>query len=127
MIERVRKRCGLSCDSATASREKGRDKRVIERVRKRPRVIFGIVKCMLQTAPYRWEKKRWNDAVLRLKQRQPFESVTVHRTRRLDHGSDGSMLFLHGTVLHLKRTVKLNDSQVSRLDRTVRSRFYNLG
>ena len=39
MIERVRKRCGLSCDSATASREKGRDKRVIERVRKRPRVI----------------------------------------------------------------------------------------
>ena len=39
VIERVRKRCGLSCDSATASREKGRDKRVIERVRKRPRVI----------------------------------------------------------------------------------------
>ena len=26
-------------------------------MRKRPRVIFGIVKCMLQTAPYRGEKK----------------------------------------------------------------------
>ena len=39
VIERVRKRFGLSCDSATATRERGRDERVIERVRKRPRVI----------------------------------------------------------------------------------------
>ena len=78
-------------------------------------------------AVYGGKKKRWNDAVLRLKQRQLFESVTVHKTRRPDRGLDGSMLFLHGAVLHLKRTVKLNGSQVSRLDRTVRSRFYNLG
>ena len=39
VIERVRKRFGLSCDSATATRERGRGERVIERVRKRPRVI----------------------------------------------------------------------------------------
>ena len=39
MIERVRKRFGLSCDSATGMRERGRDERVIERVRNRPRVI----------------------------------------------------------------------------------------
>ena len=47
VIERVRKRFGLSCDSATATRERGRDERVIERVRKRPRVIFerGLNVC----------------------------------------------------------------------------------
>ena len=39
VIERVRKRSGLSCDSATATKERGRDERAIERVRKRRRVI----------------------------------------------------------------------------------------
>ena len=39
VIERVRKRSGLSCDNATTTKERGRDKRAIERVRKRRRVI----------------------------------------------------------------------------------------
>ena len=39
VIERVRKRSGLSCDSATTTKERDRDKRAIERVRKRRRVI----------------------------------------------------------------------------------------
>ena len=39
VIERVRKRFGLSCDSATVTKERGRDERAIERVRKRRRVI----------------------------------------------------------------------------------------
>ena len=39
MIERVRKRSRLSCDSATTTKERGRDNRAIERVRKRRRVI----------------------------------------------------------------------------------------
>ena len=60
------------------------------------------------------------------KTRQPFELVTVHRTERSDHGPDGSMLFSHGTVLHLKLSVKVNGSRVSRSDRTVRSGFNNL-
>ena len=39
VIERVRKRSGLSRDSATTTKERGRDERAIERVRKRRRVI----------------------------------------------------------------------------------------
>ena len=39
VIERVRKRSGLSCDSVMATRERGRDERVIERMWKRSRVI----------------------------------------------------------------------------------------
>ena len=59
------------------------------------------------------KNKRWNESVLRLETRQPFEPcepVMIHRTRQSDRGPDGSMLFSHGTVLHLKRTVKLNGS-----------------
>ena len=37
------------------------------------------------------------------------------------------MLFSHGTVPYLKRTVNLNSSRVSQLDRTVQSGFNNLG
>ena len=50
----------------------------------------------------------------------------VHRTVRLDRSSDGSILFLHGMVLYLKRTVEVNGSRISRLDRTVRFGFKNL-
>ena len=51
---------------------------------------------------------------------------TVHKTRLSDCSLDVSMLFSHGRVLHLKRVVKLNGSQVSRSDHTVRSGFNNL-
>ena len=66
---------------------------------------------------------------LRVETRQPFEpceSVTVHRIRWSDRGPDRSMLFSHGTVPYLKRTVKLNGSRVSQSDRMVRSGFNNL-
>ena len=81
---------------------------------------------MLQTTLYRGKKKRWNGAVLRLETRQLFElseSVTVHRTVRSDCGLDGSMLFSHGMVLHLKRSIEVNGLRVSRLDRTVQFGF----
>ena len=57
---------------------------------------------------------------------KPFEPAMVHRTGRSDRGPDGSMLFSHGMVPYLKRTVKLNSSRVSQSDRTVRSGFNNL-
>ena len=82
-----------------------------------------------RTMPYRGEKKRLERRCLRLETRQPFEPcepVTVHRTGQSDRGLDGSMLFSHGMVPYLKRTVKPNGSRVSRLDRTVRSGFNNL-
>ena len=63
---------------------------------------------------------------LRLETRQPpepREPVTVHRTEQSDCGSDGSMLFSHGTVQHLKQTVEVNGSRVFRSDRTVWSGF----
>ena len=61
--------------------------------------------------PYRGKKKRLERRRLWAETRQPSEpceSVVVHRTERSDRGPDGSMLFLHGTVPYLKRTVKLN-------------------
>ena len=62
---------------------------------------FGVKFCsmrMLQMTPYREKKKkkRWNNAVLRLETRKPFEpceSVIVHRTVRSDRGLYGSMIF----------------------------------
>ena len=70
----MRKRSGLSCDRATATREKGRDERVIERVRKRQRVIekvrdlrvsFQVIqsKCPKRRR-IRGKKKGRNDSVL---------------------------------------------------------------
>ena len=53
--------------------------------------------------------------------------ITVLRTVRSDRGSHGSLHFSHRVVLETKRTAKMNDSRFSRLDRTVRSRFQNLG
>ena len=95
-------------------------------MRKRLRVIFerGLKKG--GTMPYRG-KKRVERRRFRAETRQPFEPVTVHRTERSDRGLDGSMLFLHGTVLHLKWTMKVNGSRISRSDHTVRSGFNNLG
>ena len=58
--------------------------------------------------------------------RQPFEPVMIHRTRRSGRSPDRPMLFSHRTVPYLKRTVKLNGSRVSQLDRMVRSGFNNL-
>ena len=81
-----------------------------------------------RTTPFR-EKKKKKEAGrrrLRLKESEPSELVTVHRTGRSDRGPDGSMLFSHGTVPYLKPTVNLNGSRVFRFDRTVRSEFNNL-
>ena len=52
----------------------------------------------------------------RAETRQPFkpcELITVHRTGQSNRGPDGSMRFSHGTIPYLKRTMKLNGSQVS--------------
>ena len=145
----------LSCDGATVRRrdwdlrvwgfERGRDEwglRVIENWEMRnegfrrvilreaeQRRIGGKKKCWscFRTTPFREKKKKESGRRrLRLKESEPSEPVTVHRTRRSDRGPDGSMLFSHGTVPYLKPTVNLNGSQVFRSDRTVRSRFNNL-
>ena len=71
--------------------------------------------------PYRG-KKRLERRRLRTETRQPSEPcepVMVHRTGRSDCGPNGSMLFSHGTVPYLKRTVKLNSSWVFRSNHTV--------
>ena len=80
-----------------------------------------------RTTPYRGKKKEARRRRLRAGTRKLSKPVMVHRTGRSDRGPDGSMLFSHGTVPYLKRTVKLNGSRVSRSDHTVRSEFNNLG
>ena len=67
------------------------------------------------------EEVEWR--CLRLETRQPLESCEPISVHRLDCGSDGSMLFSHETVLHLKRTAEVNGSRVSQSDHTVRSGF----
>ena len=53
--------------------------------------------------------------------------ITVLRTVRSDRGSHGFLFFSHRAVLDAKRTVKMNGLRVFRSDRTVQSRFQNLG
>ena len=66
---------------------------------------------------------------LRLETKGPCESsepVTVHRTNRSNRGLYGSLFFFfHGTVLHVKQTVKMAGLRFFRLDRTVLSGFQN--
>ena len=50
---------------------------------------------------------------------EPLELVTVHRIEQSDRDPYGSLFFLHGTVLHIKRTTKMTGSRFSRSDRTV--------
>ena len=126
----------LSCDSATATRERGRDERsrdewglrVIEKgFQSEAKSDFWervLERCRIRG------KKRLEWRRLRAETRkpsEPSEPIMVHRTRRSDRGPDSSMLFLHGMVPYLNRTVKLNGSRVSWSDRTVRSEFNNLG
>ena len=62
--------------------------------------------------------------------KESFESqkpVTVLRIIRSNHDSHGSLPFSHRTVFEAKKIAKLRGSQFSRLDRTVRSGFQNLG
>ena len=75
---------------------------MIERVRKRPRVIFerGLNVCSKRRRI--GGEKEVERCRFKAETRQPFEPVTVHRTGRSDRGLDKSMLFLLGTVLHLK-------------------------
>ena len=100
------------------------------RVKKTLRVIFerGLKKkggMMLYRVGKRVERRRfWAETRQSF---EPCEPITVHRTGWSNRGPDGSMLFSHGMVPYLKRTVKLNGSWVSRSDRTVRSGFNNLG
>ena len=125
----LRRRRGREAETREWLREWGRSKewlRVIQISESEARVSFegwGLnLFNMLQTTLYRGKKKvEWRR--LRLETRQPpepCEPVTIHRS---DRGLDGSMLFSHGTVLHLKQTAKVNGSRVSRSDRTVRSGF----
>ena len=134
-FERVRKRFRLSYNSATVTRERGRDERVRKRlregfrVRKRPRVIFerGLSVCSKRRRI--GGKKEVERRRFKAKTRQPFEPcepVMVHKTGWSDRGPDGFMLFSHGTVPYLKRTMKLNGSRVSRWDHIVRFEFNNL-
>ena len=135
----VRVSCDLGWAAMATTIWAEAETRVIERVRKRQRVIrisesearvsfegWGLnFFNMLQKMPYRG-KKKVERRRLRLETRQPpepREPVTVHRTEQSDCGSDGSMLFSHGTVQHLKQTVEVNGSRVFRSDRTVWSGF----
>ena len=71
----------------------------------------------------------WQNSPEKLKQKETVrtqKSVMVHRTGWLDRGLCESLLFLHGTVLHPKQTVKLNGSRLSQSDHTVRFGFQNL-
>ena len=77
-----------------------------------------------ETKKKRLEQRRFKAEIMQ--PFKPFEPAMVHRTGRSDRGPDGSMLFSHGMVPYLKRTVKLNSSRVSQSDRTVRSGFNNL-
>ena len=82
---------------------------------------------MLQTTLYRGEeKKKMEQRRFKAERRQPFEPVMIHRTRRSDRGPSRSIFFSHGMVLHLKWTMKVNGSRVSRSDHMVRSGFNNL-
>ena len=56
------------------------------------------------------KKKSQEQCCLRLETLGSCESlelVTVHRIEQLDRDPYGSLLFLHGTVLHVKRTAKM--------------------
>ena len=82
---------------------------------------------MLQTTLYRGEeKKKMEQRRFKAERRQPFEPVMIHRTIWSDRGPGRSIFFSHGMVLHLKWTMKVNGSRVSRSDHMVQSRFNNL-
>ena len=53
--------------------------------------------------------------------------IWTTRTGRSDRGSYESLLFLHEVVFDVKRIVILSGSRFFRSDRTVQSRFKNLG
>ena len=53
--------------------------------------------------------------------------ITVLSTVRLDHSSNGFLLFWHRLVLKTKRTVFVRASQLTRSDRMVWFGFKNLG
>ena len=81
---------------------------MIERVRDL-RVSFQGIRVIQSEFPkrrrIREKKKRPTRRQFKLKQGSPFEPcepVMIHKTGWLDCGSDGSILFSHGTVLHLK-------------------------
>ena len=98
---------------------------MIEKVRDL-RVSFQVIQSKCPKRRRIRGKKGTKRLCFKLKQGSPFEPcepVTVHRTGWSDCGPDNSMLFSHETVLHLKWTVDVNGSRVSRSDRTVRSGF----
>ena len=132
VIERVRKRSRLSYDLGW----RGREAKTREWLRLREWgegfrqsdlnwFLFQTV-CSKRRHIGGKKKKELERCCFKAKTRQPFDPVTVHRTGQLDRGPDGSILFSHGTVLHLKWTLKVNGSRVSRSDCTVWSRFNNL-
>ena len=105
---------------------------MIKRVRDLRVSFQGYPIRMPQMTPYLGKKKKEKEKKgtkqcrFKLKQGssfEPCEPVTVHRTGQSNWGLDGSMLFSHGTVLHLKWTVDVNGSRVSWSNSTVRFGF----
>ena len=92
-------RSGLSCDGDEGERRRWESDWESEAEAESD--FWEKAKCMLQTTPYRGEKEV-ERCHFKAETRQPFEPVTVHRTGQSDRGLDKSMLFLLGTVLHLK-------------------------
>ena len=123
---------------STMTRERGRD---VMRVRERQRAqrvieseasckgfYFDPLRIQFQMTPYREKNNKIiiiikkDNALdtkwchLRLKIRDTCElpePLMVHRIRQSDRSSYGSLLFLHGTVLDVKQTVKMNGSRFS--------------
>ena len=131
VIERVRKRSRLSYDLGWRGREaKTREwlrlREWGEGFKQSDLNLFLFQTVCSKRRRIGKKKKELERCRFKAETRQPFELVTVYRTGRSDRGSDRSILFSHGTVLHLKWTLKVNGSRVSQSDCTVRFKFNNL-
>ena len=112
-------------------RERQRAQRVIESEASCKGFYFDPLRIQFQTTPYREKNNKIiiiiiiiikDNALetkwchLRLKIRDLCElpePLTVHRIKKSDRSSYGSLLFLHRTVLDVKQTVKMNGSRFS--------------
>ena len=110
-------------------KERQRAQRVIESEASCEGFYFDPLRIQFQMTPYREKNNKIIIIIiikgnaletkwchLRLKIRDPCElpkPLTVHRIRQSDRSSYGSLLFLHGTTLDVKQTVKMNGSRFS--------------
>ena len=126
-LAQARRRCRRSREAETREwwREWGRGRSEIANEKREWGFSIRIEKAQNDAVLRKKKKKGTKRRRFETKQGSPFEPsepFTVHRTGRSDCGPYGSMLFSHGTVLHLKWTVDVNGSRVLRSNRTVRSR-----